>query len=55
MRGQILVFIMCESAREVANLDDILRTVPGIGCVPIGEGDLSQELGFPRQIRSPGG
>jgi 4-hydroxy-2-oxoheptanedioate aldolase len=43
--GEILVFIMCESMRGVANLDDILKRVPGIGCVLIGEGDLSQKLG----------
>ena len=52
-QGEILVFIMCESVRGVANLDDILKRVPGIGCVLIGEGDLSQELGFPRQYDHP--
>ena len=52
-QGEILVFIQCESVRGVDNLDDILRTVPGIGCVLIGEGDLSQELGFPRQYDHP--
>ena len=31
------------------NLDDILANVPGIGLVLIGEGDLSQALGYPRQ------
>jgi 4-hydroxy-2-oxoheptanedioate aldolase len=51
--GEILVFIMCESVRGLANLDDILGNVPGIGCVLIGEGDLSQELGFPRQYDHP--
>jgi len=51
--GEILVFIMCESVKGVANLDDILARVPGIGCVLIGEGDLSQELGFPRQYEHP--
>ena len=51
--GEILVFIMCESVRGVDNLDDILKSVPGIGCVLIGEGDLSQELGFPRQYDHP--
>ena len=30
-------------------LDDMLKNVPGIGAVLIGEGDLSQELGYPRQ------
>src|SRR5271169_2380172 len=29
--------------------DHILKNVPGIGCILIGEGDLSQELGYPRQ------
>src|SRR5580704_5848076 len=52
-QGEILVFIMCESVRGVANLDDILKSVPGVGCVLIGEGDLSQELGFPRQYEHP--
>ena len=27
----------------------MLKNVPGIGCILIGEGDLSQELGYPRQ------
>jgi len=44
-RGEVLVFILCESLRGVANSGDILRIVPGISCVLIGEGDLSQELG----------
>jgi 4-hydroxy-2-oxoheptanedioate aldolase len=52
-RGEILVFIMIESVRGVDNLDDILKNVPGIGCVLIGEGDLSQELGYPRQYSHP--
>lgn len=47
-RGEILVFLMIEDQEGIANLDDILR-VPGVGCVLIGEGDLSQELGYPRQ------
>lgn len=51
--GEILVFIMCESVKAVANLDDILARVPGVGGVIIGEGDLSQELGFPRQYDHP--
>ena len=33
----------------IANLPDMLNNVPGIGAVLIGEGDLSQELGYPRQ------
>ena len=51
--GELLVFIMCESVKGVANLDDILTRVKGIGCVLIGEGDLSQELGFPREYDHP--
>jgi len=52
-RGEILVFLMIESSQGVANLADILRRVQGIGCVLIGEGDLSQELGYPRQYEHP--
>jgi 4-hydroxy-2-oxoheptanedioate aldolase len=52
-QGEILVFIMIESVRGVDNLDEILKDVPGIGCVLIGEGDLSQELGYPRQYEHP--
>jgi 4-hydroxy-2-oxoheptanedioate aldolase len=51
--GEILVVIMCEEARAIDNLPDILRQVPGIGVVLIGEGDLSQDLGFPRQYEHP--
>ncbi len=35
------------------NLPKILKEVPGIGAVIIGEGDLSQNLGFPRQYHHP--
>lgn len=51
--GEILVILMIESVAGVANLDDILNEVPGVGAVLIGEGDLSQELGFPRQYEHP--
>ena len=40
---------MIEDTAGIANLPDILKNVPGIGAVLIGEGDLSQELGLPRQ------
>ena len=33
---------------------EILKEVPGIGVVLIGEGDLSQNLGYPAAVRSPG-
>ena len=52
-QGELLVFLMIEDTQGIANLDDILRNVPGIGCVLIGEGDLSQELGYPRQYEHP--
>lgn len=45
--GEILVILMIEDVSGVNNLEEILRTVPGIGVVLFGEGDLSQQLGFP--------
>ncbi len=51
--GEILVGIMCEEVRAIRNLPAMLRDVPGIGVVIIGEGDLSQELGHPRQYDHP--
>jgi 4-hydroxy-2-oxoheptanedioate aldolase len=48
-KGEILVVIQIEDTMGIENLDDMLANVPGIGVVLIGEGDLSQELGFPRQ------
>ena len=44
---------MCESVEAVENLPAILKEVPGIGLVIIGEGDLSQNLGLPRQYDHP--
>jgi 4-hydroxy-2-oxoheptanedioate aldolase len=51
--GEILVILMIEDTAGIANLPAMLREVPGIGAVLIGEGDLSQELGFPRQYEHP--
>jgi 4-hydroxy-2-oxoheptanedioate aldolase len=51
--GELLVFLMIEDVKAMGNLDDILKNVPGIGCVLIGEGDLSQELGVARQYEHP--
>jgi 4-hydroxy-2-oxoheptanedioate aldolase len=48
-QGEIFCILQVEDTRGVENLDDILANVPGIGCILIGEGDLSQELGYPRQ------
>jgi len=52
-QGEILVVIMCEEKRAIANLPRMLEQVPGIGVVLIGEGDLSQDLGYPRQYEHP--
>src|SRR5947207_1433746 len=51
--GELVVVVMCEEARAINNLRDILREVKGIGVVLIGEGDLSQDLGYPRQYEHP--
>lgn len=52
-KGELIVFLMIEDVKGIENLDDILKDVPGIGCCIIGEGDLSQELGYPRQYEHP--
>jgi 4-hydroxy-2-oxoheptanedioate aldolase len=52
-QGEILAVIQCEETRAIENLPKILQEVPGIGVVLIGEGDLSQELGHPRQYEHP--
>jgi 4-hydroxy-2-oxoheptanedioate aldolase len=51
--GEILAILMIEDLEGIANLRDILRNVPGVGAIMIGEGDLSQELGVPRQYDHP--
>jgi 4-hydroxy-2-oxoheptanedioate aldolase len=51
--GEVLVIIMCEEVRAIRNLPKMLKEVPGIGVVLIGEGDLSQDLGLPRQYEHP--
>jgi 4-hydroxy-2-oxoheptanedioate aldolase len=51
--GELLVIIMCEEVRAIDELPRILKEVPGIGVVLIGEGDLSQNLGYPRQYEHP--
>ena len=52
-KGEILVILMMEDTRGIENLERILKEVPGIGTILIGEGDLSQELGYPRQYEHP--
>ncbi len=48
-KGEVLVVLQIEDTAGISNLRDILKNVPGIGAIVIGEGDLSQELGLPRQ------
>ncbi len=48
-KGEIFCILQIEDTRGVENLDDMLKNVPGIGAILIGEGDLGQELGYPRQ------
>src|SRR6202045_390490 len=52
-KGEIFVILMMEDTRGIESLGDILTKVPGIGAILIGEGDLSQELGYPRQYEHP--
>jgi 4-hydroxy-2-oxoheptanedioate aldolase len=52
-QGELLVGLMIESTTAIENLDDMLANVPGVGFCLIGEGDLSQELGFARQYEHP--
>jgi 4-hydroxy-2-oxoheptanedioate aldolase len=52
-KGEIFVILMIEDIEGIRNLDAMLTQVPGIGAVLIGEGDLSQELGVPRQYEHP--
>jgi 4-hydroxy-2-oxoheptanedioate aldolase len=48
-KGEVLVVVQIEDTVGIANLRAMLKEVPGIGAILIGEGDLSQELGYPRQ------
>jgi 4-hydroxy-2-oxoheptanedioate aldolase len=52
-QGEILVAIMCEEVRAIKNLPKMLQEVPGVGVVILGEGDLSQDMGYPRQYDHP--
>src|SRR6476659_10672325 len=52
-KGEVFVILMMEDTRGIEALPQILQKVPGIGAILIGEGDLSQELGYPRQYEHP--
>ncbi|HYS62382.1 MAG TPA: aldolase/citrate lyase family protein [Paraburkholderia sp.] len=51
--GEVLVVLMIEDTRAIENVEAIVKQVPGIGVLLIGEGDLTQELGCPRQYDNP--
>lgn len=51
--GEVVVMLMIEDTLGIQNLRAILKEVPGVGGILIGEGDLSQELGVPRQYDHP--
>jgi len=51
--GDVLCIVMCEEVKAIRNLPRMLQEVPGIGVVLIGEGDLSQDLGHPREYEHP--
>jgi 4-hydroxy-2-oxoheptanedioate aldolase len=51
--GEILCVIMIEDVDGIENLDAMLRNVPGIGLILIGQGDLSRVLGVPREYDHP--
>jgi 4-hydroxy-2-oxoheptanedioate aldolase len=52
-QGEIFCILQIEDTRGVENLDAMLTKVKGIGAILIGEGDLGQELGIPRQYEHP--
>jgi 4-hydroxy-2-oxoheptanedioate aldolase len=52
-QGELLCCLMIESPEGIGNLPKMLAEVPGIGVIFTGEGDLSQELGHPRQYDHP--
>lgn len=51
--GEILVALMIEDVQGVNNVEAMLKEVPGIGVLLLGEGDLTQELGCPRDYENP--
>lgn len=51
--GEVLAVLMIEDTLAIENLEKIVKEVPGIGVLLIGEGDLTQELGCPRQYDNP--
>jgi 4-hydroxy-2-oxoheptanedioate aldolase len=52
-QGELICCLMIESPEGISSLAAMLAKVPDIGMIFTGEGDLSQELGHPRQIEHP--
>ena len=52
-KGELLAVLMIEDTAGMNCLDEMLKNIPGIGTILIGEGDFSQELGYPRQYDHP--
>jgi 4-hydroxy-2-oxoheptanedioate aldolase len=52
-QGELMCGLMIESVKGIKNLPQIIKEVPGISVIISGEGDLSQELGVPRQYDHP--
>ena len=48
----LYVIMQCETCLGVENIDGICQT-PGLDCVFIGTGDLSQDLGHPDDLENP--
>ncbi|GAB5101338.1 HpcH/HpaI aldolase family protein [Caballeronia sp. HLA56] len=51
--GEVLTILMIEDTQAIENIERIVKEVPGIGVLLIGEGDLTQELGCPREYDNP--
>jgi 4-hydroxy-2-oxoheptanedioate aldolase len=52
-QGEVLTILMIEDTTAIHNIEEIVKRVPGIGVLLIGEGDLTQELGCPRDYENP--
>ena len=53
-QGEIFCILQIEDTRGVENLDDMLKNVPGIGAILIGEGDLSPGTRLSAPVRAQG-
>ena len=53
-QGEIFCILQIEDTRGVENLDDMLKNVPGIGAILIGEGDLVAGARLSAPVRAQG-